>query len=354
MGRQKDSLNYSEEFSGNSSMHNAAALSTTTAEIESDIGKTRHHMDDVLEELSERLAPRQLVNDVLDFVEGAAQSPEMQTARKTTRDTTRRIGALMRDHPLPFSLIGAGIAWIALSSRSGHSEEQAQHSDYAPPAEAEVLRPHGEKDRVIAHVEQQGEGVGENGSHGAHGLKQGAHSRLSSAQQKGQALKGEVEQKVSQAGSTLKHRVSHATEQVHEAAGRGRQSMSEAGSAAHEGYRSTRHVLLDSIEHYPIAMGIVALGAGVLGGMMEPGSSVEQKIMQPTAQPMREKAETALHDSAAGVAQKVEQVASVAGREVKKQVGEAKKQDDSTPSSQPSSAKPMHGSDADAAHPYGI
>jgi gas vesicle protein len=335
-------------------MHNTAASSTTTAEIESDIGKTRHHMDDVLEELSERLAPRQLVNDVLDFVGGAAQSPEALAARKTTRNTTKRIGALMRDHPLPFSLIGAGIAWIALSSRDGHSAQPGQkQSEYAPPAEAEVLRPGGQE-RVIGHVEQHDEGFGDKASHGPHGLKQATHAKLSSAQHKGETLKGDMEQRVSNATSSIKQRVAHATEQLHEVSGRGRQRASDVGGAAQSGYRSTRSALLDSIERYPIAMGIVALGAGVVGGMMVPSSSVEQKLLKPSAQPMRERAEKAVDESAMSVAHKAEQVASAAGEEVKKQVGEVKKQGVSHPSVVQDPAQTKRSSPSDSAHPYGI
>lgn len=81
----------------------------SSREIEQDIAQTRHEMDHTLEQLGERLHPKHLLDHVIDYF----RSPG--TSSRVTADRLREAGTVagnqVSQHPVPFALIGAGIAW---------------------------------------------------------------------------------------------------------------------------------------------------------------------------------------------------------------------------------------------------
>lgn len=77
------------------------------AEIERDIAETRRAIDSTVEELGERLAPSQLVDDAKTYVKESA-------VRGVNSMRTR-----MSDNAVPLGLIGGGLVWM-LASRRRH------------------------------------------------------------------------------------------------------------------------------------------------------------------------------------------------------------------------------------------
>ncbi|MEX2016218.1 MAG: DUF3618 domain-containing protein, partial [Candidatus Hydrogenedentales bacterium] len=94
-------------------------------EIKRDIDRTRYEMDETLDELSERLQPRHLLDDVLDVFRsdtgGAGQ------ARLVAQRAGRNFVDQIQENPVPMALIGAGIAWMLLS---GRKEDRYYYSQY--------------------------------------------------------------------------------------------------------------------------------------------------------------------------------------------------------------------------------
>lgn len=85
---------------------------TDTDQIERDLAHTRARMDRRLDELGERLAPNQLVNDALSQVSGGDGA-----------DFTRTLIAKARSNPLPAALAGIGIVWLLTSSETKRHQE---------------------------------------------------------------------------------------------------------------------------------------------------------------------------------------------------------------------------------------
>lgn len=86
-----------------------------TEAIEDEIRATRRSIDDKVERIQSRLSPGDMVDSVVDF------------ARTNGGAIAGGIGRGVREHPLPVAMIGAGVIWLALSSRaSRHAED-----DYA-------------------------------------------------------------------------------------------------------------------------------------------------------------------------------------------------------------------------------
>lgn len=82
-----------------------------TETIEDDMQSTRDNIDDKMERIQQRLSPGDLIDSVIGF------------ARENGGAMAGSIGRTVREHPLPLALIGAGIVWLAVSSRRDHEDE---------------------------------------------------------------------------------------------------------------------------------------------------------------------------------------------------------------------------------------
>ena len=91
-------------------------------ELRGDIDSTRHRMDDTLDELGDRLHPRRLLDDVMDFFGSSSGRSQASHARDGLADFGENLSRTVRDNPMPTLLVGAGLAWMALGSRSNDSQ----------------------------------------------------------------------------------------------------------------------------------------------------------------------------------------------------------------------------------------
>ncbi|CAA7619427.1 DUF3618 domain-containing protein [Magnetospirillum sp. UT-4] len=82
----------------------------TTKEIEDGIERTRGAMASTLSAIEHRLSPRQIMDQAVD------------TMRDIANDRSR-VGAMVRDNPVPLALIGVGIGWLALSGTLSQSRQ---------------------------------------------------------------------------------------------------------------------------------------------------------------------------------------------------------------------------------------
>lgn len=88
-----------------------------TDTIEDDIHATRDSIGDKVERLQERLSPGDMVGSVIDF------------ARSNGGAIASGVGNTVREHPVPIAMIGAGILWLALSSRSRDDDMERYGED---------------------------------------------------------------------------------------------------------------------------------------------------------------------------------------------------------------------------------
>ncbi|HEY9198016.1 MAG TPA: DUF3618 domain-containing protein [Gammaproteobacteria bacterium] len=81
-------------------------------EIEADLNHTRARMEDDLAALEDRLSPGHLIDEALGYLRtgGAA-------------DYFHNLGETAKRNPIPLALVSTGLAWLALSGRSGNSGE---------------------------------------------------------------------------------------------------------------------------------------------------------------------------------------------------------------------------------------
>ena len=101
-------------------------------EIQREIEETRMEMDHTLDEISERLHPRHLVDVAIDFFRAPSpeeHSPSREYASKAARSVGKQAMRTVRQHPIPALLCGAGIAWLLYEELE--REEPDYHSRWA-------------------------------------------------------------------------------------------------------------------------------------------------------------------------------------------------------------------------------
>ena len=109
-----------------------AEATDDTDQIERDLAKTRERMDRRLDELGDRLAPNQIVNDALAHVTGGDGADFAQT-----------LITKAKANPIPAALAGIGLAWLMVSSQDGRATVKRGVPDLATrlrTAEAGVFR----------------------------------------------------------------------------------------------------------------------------------------------------------------------------------------------------------------------
>jgi hypothetical protein len=264
-------------------------MTEETDRIEAQINRSRHALNDTIEQLGGKLSPGQILDEALGLAQGQAGQ------------FTANLGRQMRDNPLPVLLVGAGIAMLFLNKGNGHaqksssswSEEDWSHEtryreletaragvirrtdeseeDYHSrlhDAEARVLGLRHEAGELPDAFRQRVKSAGETLAHTAKGVR----DRMGSAMHAVGAGVGAVTHGVGSAAHAVSSGVSRATDFV-------------GDQAAHlkEGIASARYRTQDLYNEYPLAAGAIGLGIGALVGAMAPLTSVEREQLQGVA-----------------------------------------------------------------------
>ena len=189
------------------------------AEIRAEIEEAREEMGGTLNELGDRLEPGHLMQQAKDNVRDATIGRVEETARGLSdmvMDTIKR-------NPIPAALAGAGLALLWINRSNGSAS-----------------RPY---DYRAARYDQGGQGIGE---------------------------------KVGDMGSTVGGAVGGAVGTVREGAGEAVSTVAQGATQAADevGLRLDRFM-----QASPLAVGAIAVGAGVLTGTIIPETPQEQQLL---------------------------------------------------------------------------
>jgi ElaB/YqjD/DUF883 family membrane-anchored ribosome-binding protein len=188
-------------------------------QIEADIHQRRAEMDETIHELSERLNPRRLIDSLFGMFRGGKRGGRPGEA---VRDAGSNVAGFVREHSVPLTIIGAGVAWLIY--------EQAK----------------GTQRSARAALPSQRGGTGEMLQRGREGLRH--------------------------AGERVRQKAEHIGEHL-------RETAEHMGERVHHGYERSHDALSDTVRESPIAVGVGALAAGVLVGLLLPITRREQQSM---------------------------------------------------------------------------
>jgi ElaB/YqjD/DUF883 family membrane-anchored ribosome-binding protein len=239
--------------------------SRSSPEIESDIRQTRGRMDATLDELSDRLSARSLLNSALDWWESRGVGSRPVGA---TKDTYQSVARYVKENPIPSLLVGAGVAWMIIEATT----EDDDKGDIA----GRVDFPY-EGSTASSYRAEFPETQMESG--GGSGLVENAKNKLGEAKEAVSGVAGTVKEKVAavgEAASQTAEELGHRAQNVYQ------QSSSTAltvGRNLQRGYQSSAAQLENAMEEYPLAVGIGFAALGALIGVLLPRTRQEDELV---------------------------------------------------------------------------
>jgi hypothetical protein len=273
----------------------------SSSEIESDIRKTRGRLDNTLENLNERLNPRSLLNDVLNWFETQGGPQTAGASGDALKRGYRNVVRQVKENPMPALLIGTGIAWMVLRTATDESLENQNYDTHETP----LSRPsRGEKSEPITYGRSESTGI-------ASVVK----NKTSQAREALSGATAAVTEKISEIGSGVQAGGQSAGDALNEGVRRGRQAAQHLQKGT--GYAGDR--FQDAVEEYPFAVAVGFLGVGVLAGLLLPRTRQEDKLLGEKSDQLMEQVKATGKETLGKAKEVVERVANSTLAEAKRQ-----------------------------------
>ena len=348
---------------GQGNTMNTPSAGASSADIKRDIDRTRAEMDQTVDALGNRLQPRHLVDDVLGWIRGSVESTSSGSSSisgsgTAMKDAGSKALDKLKQHPLPAALIGAGIVWMLLegddkSRQRAGIKAGAWPLDYTPDGppthggstvDARTGKPYDEATYGAEYRGQGGQGGqgarpsvlpptgggSESSSSGGSvgSALSGAAGAVGSALQGAKdAVTGAVSGAVGSAGGALGSARGQVGDWAGSARGYTSSGASAAGQYARQGYGYGRDAFREASEEYPLAVGVAALAAGVIAGLVLPGTRREDELMGEQSDQLKSTAMETGQDLLERGKDAASQVAQAASNTAQAVVGEARGQD---------------------------
>jgi ElaB/YqjD/DUF883 family membrane-anchored ribosome-binding protein len=258
----------------------------SSGQIETEVEQTRANVSGTLDALREKLAPGQMMDQLVDQVADYARG-------SGGAEFARNLGASVRDNPLPVALIGAGIAWLLLS-RNGAGGQAASATSTSGP---KLLPAPDSGTRSTSYIGSMPISASER--------RGTARARVSdvigSTQEKMSDAAGAAHETVSRATSAVSDAASQVTmagadlaESVSNTAGKAAQGIGslghQAAEAIGEGLSTARHHASSAtragsggLEHFaeaqPLLFGALGLALGAALGALLPRTRTEDRLL---------------------------------------------------------------------------
>lgn len=294
-------------------MKNSTSETASESEaIRSDIEQTRESMDRTLDKIGERMKPQHLLDEALDYFRSHAGEGEewkhraenaLHSAGEAAGRAASGMANMVKKHPVPAFLIGAGITWAIVEAKrsrsgNGHHENYGREEDYSSGFQGEFSEETG-SESMGAKASQKFEEAKE------------------SLKEKGQQLK--------EKGHELKEKTQQWRNRMAEEARRvGKQASGFVAQKAKRGYEVGRERFVRASDEHPLSMGMGFLAAGVLVGLALPHTRREDSMCGEVADEAKEMAKSKARDlmeSGKKVVSAATSAATNAAKETAKQEG---------------------------------
>jgi len=236
--------------------------------IKAEIDHTRERIDGTLEAIAEKLHPKHLLDEAIDYIRSPGQITG--TAGKLGQTVWHQI----QQHPMPALLIGAGLAWmLSEEKKTGTAASRRLENRIEPePSSSSLSQSAGE----MAHAASEktsafGQAVKEKTGEFTESVREKSSDIAQAIKEKSQTIKDKsVEQAM---------RLKEATTQM------STQTRERAGAVIHR----AEDMISEATNNYPLAMGLGFLAVGMLAGLALPHTQLEDKTLGETADQLKEK-----------------------------------------------------------------
>lgn len=243
----------------------------TADEIERDIRQTREQMSENIDALGEKLSPRRLKAQAREAISDAAHDAAAKVGDKA-RGAGHRAADVVRGNVVPFTMIGAGIAWLVLN-RSNEDEAAARrrYVDSGPerrvsPYDYGTAEPYGSAEPYVSAE--------------AYGSMEGGDmsGRPSATGSKGARIRGSMHD----AADKIKEKTGSLKEKTGQLANRAGEFGTDAKSRARDVGARAHGTFDRTLDENPLALAAGAAALGLVFGMLLPASERENRMMGPT------------------------------------------------------------------------
>ncbi len=275
-----------------------AVVSSETAEIKSEIERTRVEMSETIGEIQDRLRPDHLLQQARDGVREAAAGKarnimssageKAATMAYQARGAGETLAGYVQAHPIRVALTVGAVAWFILRSRERSDADWYGTADTS--WEEEDALSFGQpslRSRVGEYASTARETVGDYAS----------------------SARETVGEYASSARETAGEYASSARETAGAYAASARERARDASVAARQAASTTASSVDDWVHENPLAVGAIALAIGAAIAMAVPSTEVENRTMGEARDRAWEKATRAANEIKENVTRKVEDAA---------------------------------------------
>lgn len=242
MVRESDQVNRSTNLSDQEPRSASPGIANepkNSDEAQRELERTRSRMSETIGALEQKLEPRRLVDQVI----GAIKSAGVESRAVET----------VRDYPLPFGLIAAGVAWLTIDII-----RKQRSSGYETPTPSE-------------------------GQSTLSGIRQSVSDKLKAGKGKVSELASGVSESVSDAARSVGDKASEMMGGVKERVSGAKERVSSMTSRLRSEGGEPIRGFWNTFQDHPVAMAAGFTAAGVLAGLLVPTSRREEEWIGPTA-----------------------------------------------------------------------
>jgi len=273
-----------------------------SGQIKAEIDHTRERIDGTLEALADKLHPKHLLDEAVDYLRSPGQVSG--TASKLGQTVWHQI----QEHPMPSLLIGAGIAWMLSERKRGSTELTRSAQSLDAWAEEGDGGEWGEE----AFSSQAGPSLSERTA----ALGQNVKAKTSHLAENVRGKSGEIAQTIKEKTHIIKEKgVEHAMRLKEATSNMSTQTRERAGAVMERAERT----FSDATDNYPLAVGFGFLAIGVLAGLALPHSRIEDETLGRKADDLKEKVRDQSRQVMESAKRAATAVASTATEEAQKQ-----------------------------------
>lgn len=260
----------------------------SSAQIESDIRRTRGRMDATLDELGHRLSARYFMNSLFDWWEAPKSGSRRNAAAMSAY---RSVAKQVKAHPMPALLIGAGLAWLVRESTSHEDDEfkefGIEEDEIITGADPSGVRGVSMRSGDDLYANEDEEFGFASSSHAGtqrpgvtDKLKAGmgeAKDKLGAAGEAAKDVAKNIKQKLGAGTRKSKEAADEVSHRAHDLYERSRSMTHKVGEQLEEGYQSGARKLDQAMHEYPLAVGLGFAALGALMGVLLPRTRREDE-----------------------------------------------------------------------------
>jgi len=251
--------------------------------IRAQIEQTRANMTRTVNSIQEKLAPQRLAQQAKDTIREATIGKVEEMAHTASRKANRWSSSLtetIKQNPVPAAMIGIGLGWLFMKGSNGEPKRNEYH--YYPDSEGNYRLYTSDEWNGPYYEEHSRSRVGS----AAHAVQERAGEMASNVVDTASYAASGVADTARSAANTVADTASSAASTVADTARTVQQTTREqANYLANQAKAQARYAKTEFeylMETNPLALGVVAIAAGAIIGLMLPRTQTEDRLMGET------------------------------------------------------------------------